>query len=54
MTGNADMLQNLQNYTGSDYALIGDGSCLNVCAIGDTIIRNKKISLTFKKYVVCS
>ena len=44
MTGKQGMLTNIQNYSGSDFVLIGDGSSLPFIGIGDSCIKqNNKI-----------
>ena len=42
MTGKASMLSNIQQYSGTDSVLIGDGSSLPIHGIGDTFIKQKK------------
>ena len=41
MIGKQGMLTNIQNYSGSDLVLIGDGSSLPILGIGDSSIKQK-------------
>ena len=45
MTCKANILSNIQQYSGTDSVLIGDGSSLPIHGIGDTFIKQKNITL---------
>ena len=45
MISKASMLSNIQQYSGTDSVLIGDGSSLPIHGIGDTFIKQKNITL---------
>lgn len=47
MTGKAHLLKNFKPYKGSDSVLIGDGSSLTICGIGDTKVQQPNASLPF-------
>ena len=45
MTSKANIVSNIQQYSGTDSVLIGDGSSLPIHGIGDTFIKQKNITL---------
>ncbi|KAL2593068.1 hypothetical protein AAZV13_12G105600 [Glycine max] len=45
MISKASMLSNIQQYSGTDSVLIGDGSSLPIHGIGNTFIKQKNITL---------
>ena len=47
MTGKASMLSNIQQYSGTDSMLIGNGSSLPIHGIGDTFVKQNNITLPF-------